>query len=88
MASAVLDKAGRVVIPKAMRDELGLMPGDPVSIELDAERVTIRPERSASSMRREHGLWVFRSGERISSDEIRDAIEEGRLERSRVLRGR
>jgi AbrB family looped-hinge helix DNA binding protein len=88
MASAVLDNAGRVVIPKAMRDELGLAPGDPVSIELDEERVTIRPERPASAMRRERGLWVFRSGERISGDEIRETIERDRRERSRALRGR
>jgi AbrB family looped-hinge helix DNA binding protein len=88
MATAVLDSAGRVVIPKAMRDELGLAPGDPVSIELDEERVTIRPERSGPAMRKEHGLWVFRSGEPISSDEIRQAIEQGRRERSRALRGR
>ena len=88
MASAVLDNAGRIVIPKAMRDELGLAPGDPVSIELDDERVTIRPERPASAMRKEQGLWVFRGGERISGDEVREAIDEGRRQRSRALRGR
>jgi AbrB family looped-hinge helix DNA binding protein len=88
MASAVLDSAGRIVIPKVMRNELGLAPGDPVSIELEEERVTIRPERPDSAMRREHGLWVFRSGERISSKEIEEAIEQGRRERSRALRGR
>jgi len=88
MASATLDNAGRVVIPKAMRDELGLAPGDPVSIELDEERVTIRPERPTSPMRKEHGLWVFHGGERISGDEVRQAIERDRRERSRALRRR
>jgi bifunctional DNA-binding transcriptional regulator/antitoxin component of YhaV-PrlF toxin-antitoxin module len=71
-----------------MRDELGLAPGDPVSIELDEERVTIRADRPASAMRKENGLWVFRSGERISADEANEAIEEGRRERSRSLHGR
>lgn len=88
MASSVLDNAGRIVIPKAMRDELGLAPGDAVSIELDEQRVTIQAERPSSPMRRENGLWVFHSGESISSDEMRTAIEEGRRERSRTLRGK
>jgi AbrB family looped-hinge helix DNA binding protein len=88
MATAVLDNAGRVVIPKTMRDELGLGPGDTVSIELDQQRVTIRAEQTGSRMRRENGLWVFHSGEPFANDEIVEAIEKNRRERSRTLRGR
>jgi len=38
-----LDKAGRVVIPKTLRDELHLEPGDTLELEAEGERVTLRP---------------------------------------------
>lgn len=36
---------GQVVIPKAMRDTLGLRPGDEVEFELDDDAVRIEPAR-------------------------------------------
>jgi AbrB family looped-hinge helix DNA binding protein len=37
-----LDKAGRVVIPKTLRDELHLEPGDALELETEGDRVTLR----------------------------------------------
>lgn len=42
---------GQVVIPKAMRDELGIEPGDEVDFELVGESVLIKPVRSFDSLR-------------------------------------
>jgi AbrB family looped-hinge helix DNA binding protein len=36
---------GQVVIPKELRDELGIQPGDEVSFWLDADHVAVRPAR-------------------------------------------
>jgi len=60
--NVTLDGAGRIVIPKDLRDVLRLAPVDTLSVESDGERVTLRPVRSESAMRKEHGVWVFRSG--------------------------
>ncbi|TLZ14349.1 MAG: AbrB/MazE/SpoVT family DNA-binding domain-containing protein [Gammaproteobacteria bacterium] len=38
--TVTLDSAGRVVIPKPLRDELGLVPGDTLALESDGERVS------------------------------------------------
>ena len=65
--TVTLDKAGRVVIPKTLRDQLHLEPGDTLQLESEGERVTLRPLRSASPLRKEHGVWVFRSGKTISA---------------------
>jgi len=41
-------KAGRVVIPKPLRDELHLNPGDTLELELQGEIMTMRPVRPAA----------------------------------------
>lgn len=72
----VLDKAGRVVIPKILRDALRLEPGDTLALESDGDRVVLSPVRSASALRKEHGIWVFRGGKKILAAET-DRLLEG-----------
>jgi AbrB family looped-hinge helix DNA binding protein len=38
-----IDRAGRIVIPKTMRDEAGLTPGAEVDVELRDGRIEIEP---------------------------------------------
>jgi len=80
--TVTLDKAGRVVIPKTLRDELHLAPGDRLEIESEAERVILRPVRSASPLRKEHGVWVFRSGKTIPAATTDSLLRGLREERS------
>ena len=87
MTDTTLDSAGRVVIPKALRDELNLSPGDTLSIQSDGEQVVLRPVRSASALRKEKGIWVFRSGQGISATDTARALEELRRERARTVLG-
>src|SRR5580700_7098357 len=65
--TVTLDKAGRVVIPKTLRDELHLEAGDRMTLESAGESVTLRPVRSASPMRKEHGVWVFRGNKGLAA---------------------
>ena len=44
-----LDKAGRVVIPKALRQELRLGPGDTLQLESRGDQITLRPLRPGST---------------------------------------
>jgi AbrB family looped-hinge helix DNA binding protein len=46
-ATATLDKAGRLVLPKALRDALDLAPGDILGLTMEDERVTPRPRNIA-----------------------------------------
>jgi len=41
---------GQVVIPKAMRDQLGLRPGDAVDFELEGDAVRVEPARSLRAL--------------------------------------
>ena len=81
-----IDSAGRVVIPKTLRDELRLAPGDTLALESDGERLTLRPVRSGSALHKEHGIWVFRSGRKISAEETDRALEDLRQEPERRAR--
>ena len=42
---------GQVVIPKAMRDRLGLVPGDEVQFELEDRAVLVQPVALVESFR-------------------------------------
>jgi AbrB family looped-hinge helix DNA binding protein len=80
MTTVTLDKAGRVVLPKRLRDELHLAPGDTLELELELEgdRVTLRPIRSASPLRKEQGVWVFRGGGHVSAAATDKVLREAR----------
>lgn len=58
----VLDKAGRVVIPKSLREELHLSPGDSLELESNGEQIKLRPLRAKSPIQKEDGVWVLRTG--------------------------
>lgn len=81
--TVTVDSAGRVVLPKPLRDELGLAPGDTLALESDGERVTLRPVRSSSALRKEEGVWVFRSGRKILASETDRVLDAMREERAR-----
>ena len=82
----VIDKAGRVVIPKLLREELHLGPGDSLQLESHGEQITLRPVRASVHIRKEEGVWVYRSGQPTQVS-IRKLIEEGREERHDTILG-
>jgi AbrB family looped-hinge helix DNA binding protein len=85
--TVTLDKAGRVVIPKTLRDELHLEPGDRLELQSEGERMMLRPVRSSSPLRKEHGVWVFRTGKTISAAATDRALNNIREQRDRDYRG-
>jgi AbrB family looped-hinge helix DNA binding protein len=83
-AKVTLDKAGRVVLPKIVRDELGLSPGDTLELTVEGEQMTLRPQRSTSPLQKERGVWVFRSGEKLTAAEARETLRKIREQRSQA----
>lgn len=87
ITTIMLDKAGRVVIPKMVRDELQLEPGDALELESEGASVILRPARTSTPLRKERGVWVFRSGRKITAAVTRKALLENRAGRDRHNRG-
>ena len=76
-----IDKAGRVVIPKPLRQELHLEPGDALELESAGEEITLRPVRGTGPLTKEHGVWVFHAGQPLpapATDEMLRQIREDR----------
>ena len=76
-----LDKAGRIVLPKPLRDELHLEPGDALEIERSGEDITLRPVRGEVQLRKKHGIWVYGTGEPLSAATVDKTIQEIRRDR-------
>jgi AbrB family looped-hinge helix DNA binding protein len=85
--TVTIDRAGRVIIPKPLRDELRLEAGDTLQLESDGEHVTLRPIRTKSPLRKERGVWVFHGSGTLSVRQTAEMIANAREERSRDILG-
>jgi AbrB family looped-hinge helix DNA binding protein len=83
-----LDNAGRIMIPKALREELNLEPGDSLDLESQGERIVLRPVRGTMPLRKEDGIWVFRTGEPLLASVTDRVLEDVRDERDRKNMGK
>ena len=85
--TVTIDRAGRVVLPKTLRDELRLKAGDRLQIGSEGERVTLHPIRSESPLRKERGVWVFHGGGALSGGQATEMIADVRERRERAILG-
>jgi AbrB family looped-hinge helix DNA binding protein len=80
-----IDKAGRVVLPKPIRDQMRLEAGDNLFVEGHADQITLRPVRPQALLKKEYGIWVYQ-GE-ASSIPINEWLDEEREKRAREFLG-
>jgi AbrB family looped-hinge helix DNA binding protein len=73
-----IDKAGRLVIPRALRDRIGLVGGSEVELELDGSALRIEPV-SGSDLKDVAGLLVIpATGTPLTGDLVRELIDADR----------
>jgi AbrB family looped-hinge helix DNA binding protein len=77
----IIDKAGRVVIPKPLREALHLEAGDALEVESAGEQITLRPVRGTGPLTKEHGVWVFHSGQPLHASATDEMLQQIREER-------
>lgn len=75
-----IDKAGRVLLPKPVRDRLGLRAGSDLEIEEIQEGVLLKPAFRRASLVKRGSFWVH-TGEIPAGYDILKAIDEDREER-------
>jgi len=76
-----IDRAGRVVLPKPLRDDLQLEPGDWLSLESNENEIVIRPLRGVVPLQKKRGIWTFGSGETLSMEKVNQTAQQIRRER-------
>ena len=84
-----LDKFGRILIPKRIRDRLGLKPGIELRLEVneggeEGRSISLRPAPDQGRLIRKGNVLVFK-GERLGSPEKLDAVESVKIARQTRL---
>jgi AbrB family looped-hinge helix DNA binding protein len=86
-STLTIDKAGRIVLPKPIRQELHIEPGDTFEVETQGDEIKLRPVRRQARVWKKRGVWVFSTGEPTTAESVNELIQETRNERDAWNRG-
>ena len=78
-ATVQIDQAGRMVLPKPLRDRLHLKTGDKLAFEVKGDAIELRPSRATGQLKRVNGVLVFTGPAPLANGE--DLVVESRDER-------
>ena len=77
-----IDNAGRLVVPKAMRERLGFVKNAEIEAVETSEGILLRPMRHEPALVKVEGLWVHR-GKSTGSGKPENTIQDIREDRIR-----
>ena len=81
-----LDLAGRLVLPKKIRERFRLRGGDTLTLEVRGDAIELRPQKPIAQLQRVNGVLVLVSDMSLSAE--RDLVAEARDERlDEIARG-
>ena len=75
---AVIDSGGRVLVPKALRDAFGLLPGSEVDLSAYGAGIQITPGGRTARLVRKSGRLVSTSDTVVTDDMMYALIDAGR----------
>ena len=75
-----IDKAGRVVIPKPLREQFNLLPGDKLHLSVEGNGFRLEPVDGGGELVRKGSVLVFTGGfaEPITTAKVNELIEQDR----------
>jgi len=85
-----IDKAGRIVVPKKLRDALHLVPGTQLRIERSGDRLTLLPSSNEARLVIEDGVPLIFTADHapvLTNEMVTELIAQGHLERERRFLG-
>jgi AbrB family looped-hinge helix DNA binding protein len=85
--TVTIDRAGRIVIPKAIRDREGLVAGTELNLRVDNGKIELEALYQPARLERRHGMLVFvppPSAPTITLDMVNQWIEADRNSRGLI----
>jgi AbrB family looped-hinge helix DNA binding protein len=82
-----IDKAGRIVVPKKLRDALHLTPGTRLRVRRTGDALMFEPDLPEPRLEMSDGLWVMAAGPRFTGEDVISAIDEQRERRMNFVAG-
>lgn len=82
-----IDKAGRIVVPKKLRDALHLTPGTRLIVEQSGLSLVLEPDFPEPQLVMKDGMWVMTGGRRLANESAVELIDEQRERRMRFIAG-
>jgi AbrB family looped-hinge helix DNA binding protein len=87
-ATVEIDKAGRIVVPKNLRDALHLTPGTKLKVQREGDKLVFEPNVARARLVIENGMPLIFTSEgpeapALTNEMVNELIEQGRLERER-----
>jgi len=78
-----IDQAGRIVLPKSVREELAIKPGDTFKISVQGTAVKLTPNKEITGFVRMGKALVFSTAgeETLSEEQAQEILESCRTER-------
>ena len=85
-----IDKAGRVVLPKPLREHFNLLPGDKLRLSVEGNGFRLEPTDAGGELVRKGTVLVFTGGfpEPITSAQVNNLIEQDREARISAATGK
>ncbi len=75
---ATIDAVGRIVVPKQMREALGLVPGTTVDVSLYGAGLQLVPAGRTARVRQVGGRLVAESDTVVTDDDVFGLLDAGR----------
>ena len=85
-----IDKAGRVVLPKPLREQFNLLPGDKLRLSVEGNGFRLEPTDAGGELVRKGSVLVFTGGfpEPITTAQVNELIEQDREGRIMAATGK
>ncbi len=82
-----IDQAGRIVVPKSVRDRLGLRKDSALELEELADGLVLKPAARAPGLKKDEHGWLVFCGESESGINWDTIVDDMREERIREIGG-
>jgi AbrB family looped-hinge helix DNA binding protein len=82
-----IDKAGRLILPKPLRDRFGLQPDTRLDLVVSSEGIVLKPADAGSEWKRDENGHLVYSGRLPAKVAWNSLVDEMREERMREIGG-